>query len=181
MPGSFIALAVLLAVGPCGSLDPRVREWTLGALPSRYRDVSWRGEKAIAVELTGDGHCDLAVPGNRGDDFAVAVIIGPLAPQSVMKRMMWLRAGAEDSRECARSQGAVLREEPPTLPADLWGCIKQKGPDDFCDNVRKREAWLQKAAAGGMRGLRVSGDAGCTEIHMYWNPEARQFEQWQAE
>jgi len=160
---------------------PIERERALGALAHNYPDVRWQVQGAIDAELTNDGEADLAVAGRRGDDFAVAIIIGPVGSQSRMQRTMWLHDGAGGSRDCARSSAATLAEEPPTLPADLWGCVNPQANDDFCVNVRRREAWLREAAARGMRGLRVLGEVGCTVVHLYWNPEAKQFDQWQAE
>ena len=157
------------------------RERTLGVLAHNYPDVRWQVQSAIDAELTDDGESDLAVAGRRGDAFAVAVILAPIGPQSRMLRMMWLRDGAEASRDCARGKATVLTAEAPTLPTDLWGCLNQQGSDEFCAKVRLQEAWLREAAARGMRGLRVSGESGCTEVHLYWNPEAKQFDQWQAE
>src|SRR4029450_6300484 len=176
MAHSSIALALLLAMAAPSGKPLSARQRALGAVASSYSDVSWYIERALDVELTDDGESDLAVPGRRGEDFAVAVVIGPIGPQSQILRMMWLRAGAEGARDCARGSTAALVAERPALPADLWGCV-QDAADEFCIGVRNREAWLHQATVRGMRGLRVSGDAGCTEVHLYWNPDAKQFDQ----
>ena len=158
---------------------PDLKEQALRIFRLKYPGVHWQVERLITADFTGDGEADLALQGNRERDFAVGVIVGPIGPLSLMRTLRWHPKEEDPSSDCVTSAAPVLIAEVPTLPADLWGCVGDKSPDEFCTSVRKTEAWLRDAAARGTKGLRVTGD-GCEELHLYWSPPGKTFADWKA-
>jgi hypothetical protein len=173
--------AVLLgALGVSGLADtkpPDLKEQALRIFRLRYPGVRWQVERLITADFTGDGEADLAVQGNRERDFAVGVILGPIGPVSRMLSLRWRATGDDTSSDCVTSAAPVLSAEVPTLPANLWGCVGEEAPDEFCAGARRTQAWLRDAAARGTRGLRVTGE-GCDALHLYWNPQSKSFDDW---
>jgi hypothetical protein len=177
--------AVLLAGLTIGAVAapkaPDAKQQALRILRLRYPDVRWQLDHPVTADFTGDGEGDLALQGARGRDFAVGVIVGPIGPLSTMLSMVWPAAGNPVSSDCVNNAAPLLIAEAVSLPSDLWGCLEagEKAPSEFCVSVRDLDAWVRDATARGLRGLRVTGD-GCDELHLYWNPENKQFDYWRA-
>lgn len=179
--GAVLGPTIVAALAASGAKPPDPIDHVRRVLTNRFPGVAWQFDRAIEEELTGDRQNDLAVPGRRGSDsgFAVGVVVGPVAPTSPMLSMVW--PGLDQaSEDCARCGAPILVAEPPRLPDDLWGCSKPDEPGEFCAGVRRLDAWLQEAAVNGMHGLTVTGAGDCTEVHLYWDPRSKQFDQWQA-
>ena len=176
-----LAVVMTAAVGFLAApKPPDPRQQALRVFRARYAEVRWQLERPIFAELTGDGEADMALQGKRGHDFALGVIVGPIGPLSPMLSVVWPVAGNPVSSDCVRSVAPVLVTESVALPSDLWGCLSQDAPAEFCASVRQLETWVRDAAARGMQGLRVTGD-GCEETHFYWNPQSKQFDHWKVE
>jgi len=176
-----LAVVLIAAVGfLVAPKAPDPRQQALRVFRARYVEVLWQLERPIVAELTGDGEADLAVQGSRGPDFALGVIVGPIGPLSPMLSMVWPAAGNPVSSDCVRSVAPVLATESVALPSDLWGCLSQDAPTEFCAGVRQLQTWLRDAAARGMQGLLVTGN-GCEELHLYWNPQSKQLDHWKVE
>ncbi len=158
---------------------PDARQQALRVLRLRYPEVSWQLERTLQSDFTGDGEGDLAVQGNRGRDFSVGVIVAPIGPLSTMLSMTWAAAANPESSACVNAVAPQLVTEAIALPADLWGCAGEDVATESCASVRILEEWLLDAAARGVQGLRVTGDR-CEELHLYWNPQSKQFDYWKA-
>jgi hypothetical protein len=177
---SATSLISLLAIRLVAAEPTDVREQALRVLRLRYLDVHWQLTRPIVAELTGDGEPDLVVEGRRDGGFALGVIVGPVRPSSMMLSIVWPPFVVTDSANCEKGVGPAVATESPTLPQGLWGCSKQEGPAEFCASVRQLDSWMRDAAGKGMQALRVSGVT-CTELHLYWSPHSKRFDQWQAE
>ena len=177
--GGAVLLGALGASTLAAAKLPDLREQALRIFRLRYSGVRWQVERPIAADFTGDGEADLVLQGNLERGFAVGVIVGPIGPLSQTRSLQWHARGEDTSSDCVTSAAPVLTVEVPTLPADLWGCVGHEAPDEFCAKVKKTDAWLRDVAARGTRGLRVTGE-GCDELHLYWNPQSKTFDDWKA-